>query len=419
MVQLGSMSAAVLRTAAKRTAVGLVVLASVSACRADNWPAWRGPTNQGVSAEKNLPLEWSKDKNIRWKVPVPGAGVSAPVVWNDRVFLTASDGRLNDRLHIFCWARGDGRLLWHTKLFGSAPTDLFAPGGMAVPTPCTDGKLLFVLFGTGELAALDFDGKPVWIRSLAEEYGPFRNRWGMGTSPILVDGMLIVQVDHWSQSYLLAVDPQTGANRWKTNRPTSVNWSSPVAVKVNGERQIITIGTNHVRGYDAASGGELWSVEGTHFQCIPSPITSGDLLIACSGDNTMAIKLDGATGDLTKSHVLWKNAKAKAFLPSPLVYEGLIYLPFDKDFVVCLDAKTGKQHWKERLGDQFYASPVAGAGRIYIPAHEGTVRVVKAGRTFELLAENDLRERIVASPALSNGQIYLRGEKHLFCIGDN
>src|SRR5438552_549315 len=131
---------------------------------ADDWPGWRGPGNQGISAEKNLPISWSKDKNVRWKVPVPGAGVSNPVVWDDRIFLTASDGRLNDRLHVFCYHRKDGKLLWTTRLFGTAPTDMFAPGGMAVPTPATDGKLLFVLFGTGDLAALDFAGKPVWIR---------------------------------------------------------------------------------------------------------------------------------------------------------------------------------------------------------------------------------------------------------------
>jgi len=362
-------------------------------------------------------VTWSRTENVRWKVPVPGAGVSSPVVWGDRVFLTASDGRLNDRLHVFCWQRSDGRLLWHVKLFGSAPTDLYAQGGMAVPTPATDGQRLYVLFGTGELAALDFDGKPVWIRSLAEEYGPFRNRWGMGTSPVLIEGKLVVQVDHWSQSYLLAVDPKTGVNRWKAHRTASVNWTSPLAVKVNGETQIIAVGTNHVRGYDASNGGELWSVEGTHFQCIPSPIVEGNTLVACSGENTMAIKLDGATGDLTKSHVQWKNKKAGAFLPSPVLYQGLVYVPLDKGFVVCLDLKSGKQLWKERLGDQYYASPVAGAGMVYFPAKEGIVRVLKAGPSFELLAENELGEGLVASPALSNGQVFLRGEKHLFCIG--
>lgn len=396
---------------------GLGLLLATTA-RGDNWPGWRGPNNDGVSREKSLPLTWSKDANVRWKVPVPGAGVSAPVVWGDRVFLTASDGRLNDRLHVLCYHADDGRLLWHTRLFGSAPTDLFAPGGMAVPTPATDGQAVYVLFGTGELAALDFAGRPLWIRSLAEEYGPFRNRWGMGTSPILVGDLLIVQVDHWSQSYLLAVDKKTGANRWKTDRPTAVNWSSPLAVTRDGRTQIITVGTHHVRSYDAATGAELWHVEGTHQQCIPSPVVLDDLAIICSGDNTLAVKLDGGKGDLTQSHVVWKNRKANAFMPSPLQHEGLLYVPADRGFVTCLDARTGKQVWKERFDGQFYASPVAGAGRVYVASKEGHVKVIRAGRAFELLADNALGESLVASPALAGGRIYLRGDKHLYCIDD-
>lgn len=383
---------------------------------ADNWPAWRGPGNQGISSEKSLPVRWDKTTNVRWKVPVPGNGVSQPVVWEDKVFLTGSDGRLNDRLHVYCYHRDDGKLLWHTRLFGSAPTDLFAPGGMAVSTPAVDGQHLYVLFGTGDLACLDLAGKPVWIRSLAEEYGPFRNRWGMGTSPILLGDLLLVQVDHWSQSYLLAVEKKTGLNRWKTDRPGSVNWTSPLAVKVKNHVEIITFGTNFVRGYDPGNGAELWQVDGMHFQCIPSPVTLDDLLFACSGENTMAIRLNGATGELTKSNVLWKNKKAAAFLPSPLAYQGCLYITGDKGFVTCLDAKTSKTLWKERLGDQFYASPIAGAGRVYFTSKEGMIRVVRAGQEYDLLAENDMGESIVASPAPSNGRIYLRGEKHLFCV---
>jgi outer membrane protein assembly factor BamB len=394
----------------------LVVLASASAVHADNWPGWRGPGNRGISAEKNLPLSWSRTKNVRWKVKLPGAGVSQPIVWDDRIFLTASDGRLNDQLHVYCHARGDGRLLWHSRLFGSAPTDLYPAGGMAVPTPATDGKLVHVLFGTGELAALDFDGKPVWIRSLADEYGPFRNRWGMGTSPILVADTLYVQVDHWSQSYLLAVDANTGANRWKTDRPSSVNWASPLAVTNKDRLEIVTFGTNFVRGYDAVKGTELWRVDGMHFQCIPSPVVMGDLVFACSGENTMAIKMDGSRGDLTKSHVLWKNKKANAFLPSPLLYKGYLYLPGDRNFVTCFDARTGAQAWKERLGNEFHASPVGGADRVYFATKEGSVKVVRAGAAFELLADNPMGETIIASPAISNGQIFLRGQTHLFCI---
>lgn len=402
----------------KRIFTLLVLLGSAVFVRADNWPQWRGPANRGISAEKDLPLTWSKEKGIRWKVPLEGAGVSQPIVWDERIILTASDGRANDRLHVYCYHRDDGKLLWHTRLFGTAPTDLYPPGGMAVPTPASDGKLIFILFGTGDLAALDMNGKPSWIRSLAQEYGPFRNRWGMGTSPILVDDTLYVQVDHWSQSYLLAVDAKTGINRWKADRPGSVNWTSPLAVTVKGKMQIVAFGTNFARGYDALKGTELWRVDGMHFQCIPSPVVFEDLIFACSGENTMAIKLDGKTGDLTKSNVVWKNKKANAFLPSPLLYKDYLYLPADKNFVTCFDARTGTAVWKERLGDQFHASPVGAGERVYIATKEGNVKVLRAGPSFELLADNAMGEMIVASPAFANGRIYLRGEKHLYCVGD-
>jgi outer membrane protein assembly factor BamB len=240
----------------------------------------------------------------------------------------------------------------------------------------------------------------------------------MGTSPILANGMLYVQVDHWSQSYLLAVDPRTGANRWKADRPGSVNWTSPMAVKVKGKLQIVAFGTNFARGYDGDSGAELWRVDGMHFQCIPSPVVADDLVFACSGENTMAIKLDGNKGDLTKTNVVWKNKKANAFVPSPLSYKDYLYLPADKNFVTCFEARTGTPVWKERLGEQFHASPVGAADRVYIVTKEGSVKVIRAGASFELLADNAMGETIVASPAFANGHIYLRGEKHLFCVGE-
>ncbi|MFO0964319.1 MAG: PQQ-binding-like beta-propeller repeat protein [Gemmataceae bacterium] len=397
----------------------LLVLVLPFAVRAEDWPQWRGPGAAGVSTERNLPVRWSGGENVKWKVPLQGAGVSCPVVWRDRIFLTASTGRNNDQLHVTCHARKDGALLWHTRLLGTTPTDLFAPGGMAVPTPATDGERVYVLFGTGDLAALDLEGRPVWVRSLAEEYGPFRNRWGMGTSPILVDDLLIVQVDHWSQSYLLGVDRKTGKNRWKTDRDTAVNWTSPLPIKGKGATQLVAFGTYKARGYDAATGKELWSVDGLHQQCIPSPVPAGDLVIATSGVSSVGIRLDGKTGDITGSNVVWTNKKAAAFLPSPVSYDGLIYLPGDKGIVLCLEAKSGKQVWKERLGGSYYASPVAGDGKVYFSSKEGVVYVVKAGRAFETLAENDLGEGIVASPAVSGGAIFLRGEKHLFCIADH
>jgi outer membrane protein assembly factor BamB len=392
-------------------AVALGVVAPVLG--ADNWPGWRGPAGDGVSTEKDLPVHWSKDKNVRWKVVLEGAGVSCPVVWGDRVFLTASTGRRNDQLHVYGYRRADGHQLWHTRLFGTAPTDLYPPGGMAVPTPAADGKHLYVLFGTGDLACLDLAGRPVWLRSLAQEYGPFRNRWGMGASPVLVGDLLIIQVDHWSQSYLLGIDAGSGANRWKTDRDTSVNWSSPLPVTVAGQKQLVVVGTEKARAYEAATGRELWSVGGLHFQCIPTPVALGRQVFVTSGVGSLALRLEGDS----QPQRLWVSKRTPAFVPSPVAYQGCLYVPGDQGFVTCLEAESGRKLWKERMGQQYHASPVAGDGKVYFPSREGVVRVVHAGPAFQLLAANDLGEAIVASPAISGGAIFLRGEKHLFCIG--
>lgn len=401
-----------------RRSLLVLILVLVPTVRADNWPGWRGPTGQGLSIEKNLPVKWSATENLRWKVPLPGAGASSPVVWEDRIFVTASDGRLNDRLHVLCFARADGKLLWHIKLFGTAPTDLYPPGGMAVPTPATDGKCLFVLFGTGDLAALDLEGQPVWIRSLAQDYGPFRNRWGMASSPVLANDVLLVQVDHWSQSYLLAVETGSGKTRWKADRAAHVNWASPLVVRVKERTEVICLGTEKVTAHDLRNGDLLWWVEGLHYQCIPCPVVDGSTLVATSGVSSLGIRLDGtATGDLTRSHVLWTNKKGNAFVPSPLLYEGRLYVPGDKGVVTCLDVKTGEQVWRERLGSQYHASPVAGDGKVYLTSVEGVVHVLASGPEFRLLAANDLGETIVASPAISRRQIFLRGQKHLYCVG--
>jgi outer membrane protein assembly factor BamB len=384
-----------------------------------DWPGWRGPDGTGVSPEKGLPVKWSATRNVRWKVELEGAGVSAPVVCGERVFLTTSDGRLNDQLHVWCYHREDGRLLWHTRLFGSAaPEGLFPPGGMAVPTPAADGRHVHVLFGTGDLACLDGDGKPVWLRSLAQEFGPFRNRWGMAASPLLVGDTLVVQVDHWGKSYLLAVEAGTGATRWRTPRDAFVNWTSPVLAAVKGRKQVIAAGTHQVKGYDLARGSELWSVTGLQMQCIPTPVVQGERLFALSGRDhyTLAIRLDGGQGDLTGSHVLWKEKSGAAYIPSPLVLGDYYYYVEDNGLANCLNAASGARVWRERLGGKFQASPVACADRIYCASVEGRVTVLKPGPTFQVLARNELGENLVASPALSNGQIFLRGEKHLFCI---
>lgn len=400
----------------------LLMIALANPAGAEDWPGWRGPLGSGITPEKDLPVHWSATSNVRWKAPLAGAGVSTPVVFGERIFLTASDGRHNDQLHVYCYDRSDGHEAWHTRLFGSAqPEGLFAPGGMAVPTPATDGKFLWVLFGTGDLACLDTDGQPVWLRSLAEEYGPFRNRWGMAASPILADGALLVQVDHWGQSYLLALDARTGANRWRTVREVSVNWTSPVVATVAGKKQVIVAGTHKVQGYDFDTGKELWTVRGMQEQCIPTPVLSGDILYAVSGPrgNSLAIRLDGKTGDLTDRNVVWKKVRGAPNIPSAVCYEGLYYMVDDRGLATCLNAANGEEVWQERLGGEHRASIVAGDGKLYFTSMDGNVTVIKAGKTFEVLAKNKLGESVVATPAFSRGQIFLRGEQHLFCIEES
>jgi outer membrane protein assembly factor BamB len=404
----------------RTVAAGVVLLCLAVVTLAEDWPGWRGPASQGVSTELGLPVHWSATESVAWKVPLEGAGVSAPIVWGDRIFLTASDGRHNDQLHVLCHHRADGRQLWHVRLFGTAPTDLYPPGGMAVPTPATDGKHLFALFGTGDLVCLDMNGRPLWIRSLAKEYGPFQNRWGMGSSPILIKNveardLLVVQVDHWGQSYLVGVDPDTGQNRWKTDRDVHVNWCSPLPIVAGGRVELVVLGSEKVQGFDAASGRVVWTADGPGDQCVPSPVPASDLIVIGTDRGSLALR----PGQMKTGRPLlaWENKRARAYVPTPLHYQGCYYIAGEKGIVTCLDAATGKQLWKERLGGDFHASPVAGDGKVYFATREGTVYVLRSGKPFEPLAKNELGEMIVASPAISGGQLFFRGQRHLFCVG--
>jgi outer membrane protein assembly factor BamB len=388
---------------------------------ADNWPCWRGPAQDGVSAEKDLPITWSATQNVRWKVPVPGTGVSAPVVWGDRVVVTSSAGRSGEELLLVCVHRDSGRVLWQRTFFGSiVPEGQFPPGGMAVPTPASDGKRIYALYGTGDLVCVDADGKPVWLRSLAEEYGVFRNRWGMAASPLLLDGLLVVQVDHWGKSYLLGVDAATGRNRWRTMRDAAVNWSSPVAVRRAGRTMILAAGTNALEGYDAETGARLWKVGGLHQQCIPTPVVRGDYVYLASGQNftSLCVRLETDGKGAEAARVQWQVPCKGTGIPSPVCLGNHYYYAEDAGWAVCLEAASGKQVWRRRLSGKVQASPVVGAGKLYFAGVNGTVTVLRAGEKFALLARNDIGESIVASPALSQGRVFLRGEKHLFCIGD-
>jgi outer membrane protein assembly factor BamB len=288
---------------------------------------------------------------------------------------------------------------------------------MATPTPVTDGQNVWAFFGTGDVFCLDTDGNLVWCRSLAQEYEAFQNRFAMASSPILVDDKLIVQCDHWGQSYLIAIDKRTGRTVWKKERSEHVSWSSPLLVEWGGRKELVVCATFQVKGYDAGSGDELWSVRGLTRECVPTAVAGEGLLLAVSGPKgeTLAIRC-GGRGDVTDSHVVWRTSRGAPFVPSPVLLNGLYTTVDDSGIASCFAAATGELVWQTRLGGAFTASPVAADGKLYFVNETGVTTVLRAGRTVEVLAQNPLDEPVFASPAIARGELLIRTDRHLYCI---
>ncbi len=400
----------------------VVLFCSAFVLVAADWPAWRGQGQQGSVKEENYPFHWSASKNIRWKVELPGAGNSSPIVWRDQVIVTASEGLTHSRLLVLSFDRQTGKRRWATRLFATpapAPFSLFPPErGQAAPTPATDGRHLIALFGTGDLVCLDLQGNPLWLRSLGTEYRPFRNDYGIAASPILVDDLGLVQIDHAEGSYLLAFELATGKTRWKTSRAVYDNWSTPVLAEVNQQRQVICLGTYTIQGYDLKTGKELWSLDGVERLCATTPIVRGTRLYVTSGPNgaNLAIELSSRP----KPQVLWESKKTGPFIPSPIVVGSLYLVCDDQGILRCLDADSGEEKWTRRLNTgRQRPSPVAAGNKLYFTSLNGTTVVLRAGTDYQELARNQLGEDIAASPALADGCLYFRGAKSLFCIAED
>lgn len=397
-----------------------VLFSSADNCSAENWPGWRGPNRNGVTTDTGVPTTWSATDNVLWKMPLPGIGTSNPVVWGDKVLVTASEGRDQGELHVICFDRDTGRERWHHRLWGTAPTLFYGRSGMASPSPVTDGKRLFAFFGTGDVFCFDLDGGLLWQRAIAEEYGPFENRFAAASSPLLFEDKLIVQCDHYGASYVIALDQQTGANRWKSDRPEVwLSWSSPQLVP-NGDRfELVLSGSEKLDGYDPRTGSRLWTLRGLARECVPTPVIGHGMLFVVSGPNGthFAIK-PGGSGDITDSHVVWKNDKGTSFVPSAILAGERYYLADDKGIGSCMDARTGKLIWKKRFGDKFTASPVSADGKLFFTNESGSTLVLDATQaSYEEVARNDIGEEVYASPAISQGKFFLRTATNLVCIG--
>jgi outer membrane protein assembly factor BamB len=394
--------------------------------RPDDWPEFRGPTGQGLAYEGTFPVEWSPTKHVAWKQAIPGQGWSSPIVQDARVYLTTSvavsDSPDKDlSLRALSLDAATGKIRWDVEVLrqnGKNAPRIHPKNSHASPTPITDGKRLFVHFGHQGTACLDLEGKILW-RNTSLSYEPVH---GSGGSPILVVDQLVFNIDGAEDRFIVALDCQSGQVRWKTPRDVDVvkrfSFSTPLLIDVNGQRQIISPGSNVVQALDPRDGKEIWRVRYEGYSVIPRPVYGHGLVFLCTGYEwpvLLAIRPDGR-GDVTETHVAWKSRKAVPQTPSPLLVGDELYLVSDSGIASCLDAKSGRVHWQQRLGGAFSASPLHAGGRIYFENEQGVGTVIKAGKQFQQLARNSLGEPTLASFAPVDETLIIRTEKHLYRI---
>lgn len=400
----------------------------------------------GESPTAKPPIEWSETKNVRWKVELPGKGHSTPVVWGTRVFVTAAEPfgekvtpfysgapgeHDNDpvsqkhRFLAFCLDRRDGKILWQRTLREALPHAAgHMTGSLASASPATDGEHVYASFGTHGLYCLTVEGELVWKKDLGEMQS--KHGHGEGSTPVLHGDILAVNWDHEAGSFLVALDKETGEEKWRTSRDEATSWASPVVYEHNGVPQLIVSGTKRIRGYDLRTGEILWECGGLSQNVVASPVVGDGIVVAGSSYEKkamLAIRLDGAKGDLTDGeHVIWQRTSRTPYVPSPLLVGDAVYfLSHYQGVLTRLDYRTGEEPTGPfRLGDlrDIYASPVAADGRLYITDRTGVTLVLSDAKEPAFLAANPLDDRLSASPALAGKDLFLRGEKFLYCLAD-
>ena len=402
-----------------RSIVALAIALSYSAS-AENWPMWRGPRGDGTSVEKDVPTQWSDTQNIAWKTAIPGKGHASPIVWNDRVFVVTADKEKKQRL-LLCLDKSDGKVLWQQVVLEAPLERINSLNSYASSTPATDGTRVYVSFLDVDkmfVAAYDFEGHQVW----AVHPGTFSSMHGYCSSPVLWKDKLIVNGDHDGSGYLVALDRATGKTVWKTPRPNNTrSYCTPLIAPMGGRNQAVLSGSKCVAGYDPDSGAQLWIIDGPTEQFVASLVYDGELLFMTCGFPQFfmqAIRPDGA-GNVTKTHVVWQKEKDCSYVPSPITIGPYFLVVSDTGIARCLDAAGGRDLWRERFGPHYSVSPVAANGLVYFLSDKGVMTIVRPGPQLEIVARNSLGEETYASPALSAGQIFLRGVQHLYCIRNN
>jgi outer membrane protein assembly factor BamB len=386
---------------------------------AEDWPQWRGPRGDGTSLETNLPTHWSATENVRWKTAIPGTGHSSPIVWGDRIFVTTCIEDDQKRM-LLCLDRNSGKILWQNEVLKAPLEHKNKLNSYASATPATDGNHVWVAFfqiPKIELACYDFDGKEVWRQSPGE----FHSVHGFCSSPVLYKDMVILNCDQDSESAcIVAYDKTTGAPRWRTERPNRTrSYCTPIIKELAGREQMMLSGSKCVASYDPATGKQLWLIDGPTEQFVASLVVADGVVFVTGGFPTLhllGINPDGS-GNVTSSRVLWHEYGAVAsYVPSPIAAGDRFYVVSDGGVATCWDAKTGKQLWKERLGHHHSASPISANGKLYFTADNGDTFVLSATDKYELIAQNPLEEEVRASPAVADGELFIRGIHNLYCI---
>jgi outer membrane protein assembly factor BamB len=409
--------------------VSCLVVACAGLVCAEDWPRFRGPTGQGLSTESGLPVHWRRDSNMVWKTAVPGLGWSSPIVQGNRVFLTtATEGGVSFRL--LCLEREGGDVLWNKEVFTQKLTRKQDKNSHATPTPVTDGERVYVLSFNGWFAAFTFDGNVAWTNCQFNFY----SEHGIAVSPILHEDLLIVPFDWssdgpdktlgwrkpWDKAVIIALDKRSGQVRWRGARGLSrIGHPTPVVWTEGGRPQLISNAGDAIQGFDLTTGERIWNVYSQGEGVVPSPVVGDGLVFTASGfekPTIRAVRL-GGTGDVTSSHIAWEQSKGVPMMSSFVYQRPWLFTVNDTGVAMCLKGDSGEIVWQERLGGNHSASPVCAEGRLYFLAEDGNATVIEAGPQFRVLARNPLEERCQASMAVSRRRLFIRTDKHLFCLG--
>jgi outer membrane protein assembly factor BamB len=421
-----------------------------------HWPSFRGPFAGGSADSQNLPLKWNgtNGQAIKFKVKIPGLAHSSPVIWGNRLFLTtavsskddasfkpglygsgeASSDQSSHLWQVICIDKRNGKTLWKQTATKGKPIDKrHIKATYANATPATDGEHIVALFGSQGLFAYTVEGEFLWKKELGRlnvgAYDLPEYEWGSASSPILFNDMVIVQCDTQKDSFLIAIDVTTGKTIWKTKRDELPSWGTPTIYQGKQQAEIITNGSKFIRGYDPKTGKELWRLGGSSKITAPTPVFADGMIIVASGRSPerpiFAIRA-GASGNISlkhgekaNKHIAWSKVRRGPYMPTPLIYKGLVYTLNNNGLLGCYDLKIGTEHYYQRIPHRalgFSASPIAADGRIYLPGEDGVVFVIQAGLQFKLLAMNPVGEPIMATPAVSEGVLYIRGSHHLFAV---